>query len=469
MIVWACRGGLKTLGAGVVSHLECEHKPGCEIRALGGSGEQSRKMYNYFVKACEDLGYQNLAQPKPNRLLTRFKNRAMMSCLTQSTTAVRGEHVPKFRCDEYDEFTAEVIKAVQNATSSREGIKSGLEMLSTAHNPYGPMMRIIDSVGESGIPVLKWCLFEVIEPCPPGRNCEDCKKVISRDENQKPHTFWEVCQGKAKKVTEKRFPCVLIEDIHKIFKRSTFEDFQAENLCLRPRAGGGSFYKAYDDRYPGGVHIIDDLYNPEWDLYEAYDGGYHHPRASIYQKNKSTDQIILIDEYAPENVAPSTFVEGWWKFREEMGYKPATYQFCDPSATDLIAEFKKFAKEKKITWIKIIRAVNDHREGARRMREVLRINEDLGAPLFLICQKNKVNRKEMRELHFPEVRDGKEEAEWHVEVDDHGPDTNRYMVASLPLKEKRDKQRADPERPEGHRRPGPEEDDKEEEPDQEKQ
>lgn len=458
LIVWACRSGLKTFSAGLVSHLECKHKSGCEIRSLGGSGDQSRKMYEYFTAACNKLGPEDVIGEEPKQILTKFKNGSRMSCLTQSVKAVRGEHVQKLRCDEYDEFNPAVITAVQNVPASRGGISAGLEILSTAHHPYGPMIDAIDRSEETGIPVLKWCLWEIIERCPDSRKCEDCEQVISRDEANQPHTFREVCQGKAKKITEDRYPAQSIDDVHKIFRRIRFEDFQAENLCERPKVSGGTFYKGFDDR-PGGIHVIPDLYEKEWKLFETYDGGFHHPRATIYQRNPSTDQLIVIDEYAPEDIAPSDFVRGWWSFRSK--YHQPAYQFCDPNATDLIAEFVKFGRENKIGWMKVIRAVNDRKEGARLMREALAINDAIGAPMILWCERTKINRKEMRELHFPETKSNKEQPEWHVEVNDHGPDCNRYTVASLHRLE-RIKDRRNPTRP-GSRRPELKEETKQEE------
>jgi hypothetical protein len=461
VIVWACRSGLKTFCAGLVSHLECKHKPGCEIRALGGSGDQSRKMYEYFTSACNKIGPEDVVGGEPKQILTRFKNGSRMSCLTQSVKAVRGEHVQKLRCDEYDEFKREVIVAVQNVPASRAGISAGMEILSTAHHPYGPMIEVIDRSQETEIPVLKWCLWEVIERCPEWRKCEDCEKIISRDEANNPHTFREVCGGKAKQITEDRFPAQSIDDIHKIFKRIKFEDFQAENLCERPRVAGGTFYKGFDDR-PGGIHRIADIYEPGWKLYEAIDGGFHHPRATFYQRNPSTDQLIVIDEYAPEDIAPSDFVKNWWAYRTAAGYHQPTYMFADPAATDLIAEFHKFGKENRIEWIKVIKAVNDRKEGARLMREAVAINDALGAPMMLWCEKAKVNRQEMRELHFPEASTGKEQPEWHVEVNDHGPDCNRYLVASL-RKIEHIKGRRNPTRPGSRQNKDPKQEEKQDE------
>lgn len=439
VIVWACRGGLKTLLAGILSHLDCKFTPGNAVRLLGGSLDQSEKAYRYFVGAVEKLSAHEL-ESEPSKRETRFKNGSTVEILTQSTKSVRGVHVPKVRCDEIEEFDDDVWRAVQFTTSSWEGIRSSFEALSTAHNPYGRMIDLVDHAEQKKLRVLKWCLWEVIERCegnprrPGYRDCAACEQVVSQDENNRPHTFREICGGKAKLVKEKRFPCVLIEDAQKIFRRSLFEQFEAEMLCRRPRQGGGRFYKEYDDRYPGGIHVIDDQYKPDWPTYESYDGGYHHPRASVYQVNPATDQLIKIDEWAPENLGTSDFVEGLYYWRKGQGYREPEMRVCDPAASDLIAEFRKGVPSKGIEGAEVSPANNDRRGGQAEVRRRLRVNDRVGAPMFLVCQRCRIGRREMRELYYPETKPDRPPAEDHVKIADHGPDTDRYMVMALATK-----------------------------------
>src|SRR3954467_12414035 len=47
-IVWACRGGGKTMVGAVATLLDLLFKPGIQVRILGGSFEQSEKMYGYL-------------------------------------------------------------------------------------------------------------------------------------------------------------------------------------------------------------------------------------------------------------------------------------------------------------------------------------------------------------------------------------------------------------------------------------
>ena len=48
-IVWANRAGGKTELAAVATLLDCIFKPNCQVRILGGSGEQANRMYEYLT------------------------------------------------------------------------------------------------------------------------------------------------------------------------------------------------------------------------------------------------------------------------------------------------------------------------------------------------------------------------------------------------------------------------------------
>ncbi len=49
LVVWALRGGAKTELGSVAAHLDSILRPGCQTRILGGSLDQSQKMYAYLM------------------------------------------------------------------------------------------------------------------------------------------------------------------------------------------------------------------------------------------------------------------------------------------------------------------------------------------------------------------------------------------------------------------------------------
>jgi len=62
-IVWANRGGGKTELAAVATLLDCVFKCNCQVRILGGSGEQAGRMYEYLTRY-----YQQWIRRVPRRV-----------------------------------------------------------------------------------------------------------------------------------------------------------------------------------------------------------------------------------------------------------------------------------------------------------------------------------------------------------------------------------------------------------------
>ena len=184
-VVWACRGGGKTQNAGLLTLLDCIFKPNIQIRILSGSGYQAGRMYEYFEKYL-NMGYRKFieCQTKTPNQKTTFINGSNVEVFKQSETNVRGPHVQKLRCDEIELFKKRVYDAAQYTTMSTNQYIAAIEYISTKHNPYGLMRKLIKASEKIKRPVFKWNLWDVIEECK-GRKCSDC-------------TLEEYCLGKAK-------------------------------------------------------------------------------------------------------------------------------------------------------------------------------------------------------------------------------------------------------------------------------
>lgn len=138
VVVWANRAGGKTELAAIATLLDCIFKPGCQVRILGGSGEQASRMYEY-LRVFLRSGFESyLAGPVRNQKCT-FSNDSAVEVLTQSQTSVRGQHIHKLRCDEVELFDEKVFAAAKFTTQSSEKIKAAMEVISTMHRPYGLM------------------------------------------------------------------------------------------------------------------------------------------------------------------------------------------------------------------------------------------------------------------------------------------------------------------------------------------
>ena len=72
-VCWANRGGGKTMAGALVTWLESVFKAGCETKVLGGSGEQSLRMYNH-IKKFNSEPFWHLARGEALKTYTELLN-----------------------------------------------------------------------------------------------------------------------------------------------------------------------------------------------------------------------------------------------------------------------------------------------------------------------------------------------------------------------------------------------------------
>ena len=220
--VWACRGGGKTMLGAVATLLDLLFKPGVQIRILGGSLEQSEKMYAYLRQLIEP-NFEHLLAASPTRRRMMLTNGSRVEILAQSDRSVRGQRVQKLRCDEVELFDPDVWSAAQLVTRSVEGECGGMatrgtiEAFSTMHKPGGLMQEILESSG-SRRTVFSWCVWDVIEKCPEARVCGECP-------------LWGDCGGKARAAEG----FMKVDDVIAMQGRVGQATWEHEMLCMPPR------------------------------------------------------------------------------------------------------------------------------------------------------------------------------------------------------------------------------------------
>jgi hypothetical protein len=258
LVVWAPRGGGKTRLGAVATLLDLLHKPGVGVRILGGSAEQSLRMWEHLMPDVRRVaGGLLVGRARARRI--ELVGGSVAAVLTQSQRAVRGLRVQKLRCDEVELFDADVWEAAQLITRSMKTKPAGtapqaargaevrgvVEALSTLHTPYGLMSRIVDAAVTNGTRVIRWCLLEVLERCPPERECGSCP-------------LWDDCRGVAKTKCD---GYVRIDDAIAMKRRVGEETWQAEMLCRRPSVRGCVF-AGFDLL----THVTEELPNANFQL-----------------------------------------------------------------------------------------------------------------------------------------------------------------------------------------------------------
>ncbi len=178
-VVWAPRGGGKTALAAVATLLDLLHKPGISVRILGGSLDQSLRMWDYLMQHinAREAFKEMLANPNATARKLQIKG-SQAAVLTQSQRSVRGLRVQKLRCDEVELFDEQIWQAAQLTTRSAEldglAVRGSIEAFSTMHQAYGLMSKLIDRSAGAGTKVVRWCVLDVLQRCPPERECATC-------------------------------------------------------------------------------------------------------------------------------------------------------------------------------------------------------------------------------------------------------------------------------------------------------
>jgi len=305
-IVWANRAGGKTELAAVATLLDCIFKPSCQVRILGGSGEQAGRMYEYLTGFLNN-GFEKFLAGPVLKSKCRFTNDSSAEVLTQSATSVRGQHIQKLRCDELELFDEDVFAAAKFTTQSRAGITASMELISTMHRPYGLMQKAVSAAPKSGTPLFKWCIWEVIEKCT-GRNCSQCH-------------LWPDCRGKAKSANG----YLRIDDCVTQMQRASRAGWEAEMLCNRPSRQNVVF-----DEFDPALHVQPIDYDPNLPLYRALDFGFVNPFVCLWIQVDSAGVVRVIDEYVRSRATIDVHAVEI-KNRTPVAEEKVTATFCDPA------------------------------------------------------------------------------------------------------------------------------------------
>ena len=305
-VVWAPRGGGKTRLGAAATVLDLVHKPGVDVRILGGSLEQSVRFWEHLLPDLERLRAYGVFGDRPARVgpghVVELSNGSTAAAVAQSQRAVRGLHVQKLRCDEVELFDPRVWEAAQFVTRTRPcgdvRVAGCVEAISTLHEPYGLMDAVVERAkgGASPARVIKWCVLDVLEKCPPERDCASCP-------------LWDECRGVAKHKCDGFYA---IDDAIRAKQRSSVEKWDAEMLCNRPSVSGCVF-PSFDEK----VHVAGQLAvgsgqlagepaaanrqpptaNP---MTLALDFGFRNPFVCLWVAAGDDGVVHVVDEYVQE-------------------------------------------------------------------------------------------------------------------------------------------------------------------------
>ncbi|MCG3180566.1 MAG: hypothetical protein BIFFINMI_02928 [Phycisphaerae bacterium] len=315
-VVWANRGGGKTTLGAIITLLDMLHRPGTRVRILGGSLDQSRRMYRYLGDMLQSRYGHRIASRSSHVGARRVEldNGSEVEILAQSQRSVRGNRVQKMRCDEVELFDHDVWTSCQLVTESRgrgpDLSRGALEAFSTMHRPGGLMQRLVDDVRRGGGRVFHWCALDVAERCTaPAGECPACP-------------LWEDCGGRLR--AKRRAQCghVRIADLAAARRRVGRETWESEMLCLRP-----SRREAVFERFARPRHVRPLKCDPTLELYRAMDFGYVNPFVCLWVQVTGRGDVHVLRELVQ---ARATLLANAARVKE-LDPGPVRMSYCDPS------------------------------------------------------------------------------------------------------------------------------------------
>ncbi|MHC4678100.1 MAG: phage terminase large subunit family protein [Planctomycetota bacterium] len=401
IIVWANRAGGKTELAAIATLLDCIFKSSCQVRILGGSGEQAGRMYEYLTAFLRHSFEPFLAGPAL-KAKCYFLNGSAVEVLTQSATSVRGQHVQKLRCDELELFNEDVFAAAKFTTRSIAGINAAMELISTMHRPYGLMHKAVSEAPKSGTPVFRWCVWEVIEKCL-GRSCSQCP-------------LWSDCQGNAKKANG----YLKIDDCIAQMQRASRASWEAEMLCKRPSRENVVF-----DEFDAAVHVQPIDYDANLPLYRALDFGFVNPFVCLWIQVDDAGVVRVIDEYVRSRATIDVHAAEI-KNRTPVREEQVAETFCDPagrSANDVTGT--SAIRELRALGIAVRSRRSAILEGVELIRRAIRSGDGKsGLIISLRCPRL---IEAMQCYHYPESGNAPGELPLKDGLYDHPIDALRYF------------------------------------------
>lgn len=425
-VVWANRGGGKTFLAAVATVLDLVFKPGIEVRVLGGSLEQAKRMHAH-LRAL--FGRERLAALVDGRITEtrlRLTNGSEVQLLAQSQTSVRGTRVQKLRCDEVELFDERVWEAAQLVTREKQCgevfVPGSIECLSTMHLPGGIMSRLVRDASGSGFRhedaagrevgasrrVFRWGVIDVLGPCGDEHACGSCP-------------LFDACEGRAKGRDAEEAGHVSVGDALRLQRRVGRATWDAEMLCLRPRRTD-----AVLPEFDRARHVVRDLPDARdgWVWVGGMDFGIRAPTVILWAAVDAEGVLWVVDERAEAGQTLEQHAEAVrarpWPAMAWIGVDPAGDQRSRQTGVSDAEAMRRLGFE-----------VRARRMGVQRGLELVRARLRPGAGSARVFIHERCGRliESLEGYRYP--ADDPESTTPVKDGSDHAVDALRYLIQNL--------------------------------------
>jgi hypothetical protein len=420
-VVWACRGGGKTFLAALATALDMIFKPGIEIRCLGGSLDQSKRMHAHLRDLFERPGFASMLDKVTERRIT-LTNESHAEILAQSQTSVRGTRVQKLRCDEVELFHPAVWEAAQLTTRSKEcgsvRVVGAIECLSTMHIPYGLMHDLAASCrAEPGQRpprrLFRWGVVDVLSACP-----DDDHQCLT---DEGPCPLAPECAGLAKARDRRREPPghIAVADAINMKARVSAETWNAEMLCLRPRRSDCVL-----PEFNEADHVVDRPPDASafWPVIAGMDFGIRAPTVILFARLAPDNRLCVFREHVQPGWRLDQHIDLIRQSRPAprwIGVDPAGQNRNTQTATSEVQAMRAQGLSVKVVRLPL-------HAGIELLRA--RLRPALGPPRLTITRDCPRLIQALTKYHYP---DDPHTPNPEKDGNDHPADALRYMIQNL--------------------------------------
>ncbi len=419
-VVWANRGGGKTFLGAVATMLDLVFKSGIEIRILGGSMDQSKRMHAHLAGLFRHGSIAGMIDGRITQTRVRLTNGSACEVLAQSQTSVRGTRVQKLRCDEVELFDPDVWEAAQLTTRSKQCgdiyVHGAIECLSTMHVPHGIMFQIVKEAAGGSRRLFKWGVVDVLGACDDTHECvhehgQDCP--LHAD-----------CSGRAKQRYERAEVAghISIDDAISLRGRVGDATWQSEMLCLRP-SRSDTVLPEFDNR----EHVVRDLPadRANWTWLGGMDFGFRAPTVVLRAGLDDSGVLWIVDEHVESDAVLDVHItaikdDSKWPRAKWTGVDPAGRQRNDQTGLSNIQQMKKAGLNVRSRPIGL---------GESLMLVRSRLKPAHGEPRLYVHARCEKLIESLERYHYP--KDNPESLTPVKDGFDHAVDALRYLIVNL--------------------------------------
>lgn len=211
--------------------------PGCIVH---NSKRQARRFYQFFEKMSRKSWFEDDFDGRPEKEEVRFKTGSRVEILATSETSARSPHGNLIIADEADAIPSGVYESLNFAVDLTDEISDRRALFvitSTQHRLGGNISRLLERLEEQGSKhtrVFRWCMREVIAPCPRDAVCANCD-------------LFNDCGGVAK---EKQDGFLTREKLVSLKERLVSKDAWDREMMLKPPRAGDTACPLFRDGFP---------------------------------------------------------------------------------------------------------------------------------------------------------------------------------------------------------------------------